>query len=200
MVNEFIEGNRRFVANEFSAHPEYYSGLARAQQPRLLWIGCADSRASENVITDSKPGSIFVHRNVANIVAYNDVNLAAVLEYGVTHLKIPDIVVCGHYGCGGIRAVLEGVEETYIADWLLIADGAKERAAAIAQEKGLSREEHLRLLAEENVKLQLKHLRSFALLRNLARHGCCPRLHGWIYDVATGVIHVLDSGDPPEEE
>ena len=115
MIEEFLSGNRRFIDEEFSKNSAYYSDLAESQHPKILWIGCSDSRVSEDVITNSKPGSIFVHRNVANIVAFNDINIASIIEYGVTHLKIPDIVVCGHYNCGGIQAMLDGVEEHYIA-------------------------------------------------------------------------------------
>jgi carbonic anhydrase len=101
----------------------------------VLWIGCSDSRVPEDMITGSRPGTIFVHRNVANIVAFNDVNIAAIVEYAVAHLKIPDIIVCGHYNCGGILALDEGVEENYIADWLLISGGAKEKVDRIAMER-----------------------------------------------------------------
>jgi carbonic anhydrase len=194
MVDDFLAGNRQFVEQEFKRDINYYQGLAQSQHPKLLWIGCSDSRASEDIITGSKPGTIFVHRNVANIVAFNDVNIAAVLEYALNHLGIEDVVVCGHYGCGGIQALLEGVDENYIADWLLIASGAKDAVERVEKERALSREEKLRLLAEENVKLQIKHLRSFALIKNLERRGQAPRLHGWMYSFDTGEIKVLVDG------
>jgi carbonic anhydrase len=194
MVDDLLAGNRQFVEQEFKRDINYYQGLAQSQHPKLLWIGCSDSRASEDIITGSKPGTIFVHRNVANIVAFNDVNIAAVLEYALNHLGIEDVVVCGHYGCGGIQALLEGVEENYIADWLLIASGAKDAVERIEKERELSRTEKLRLLAEENVKLQIKHLRSFALIKNLDKRGKAPRLHGWMYSFDTGEIKVLIDG------
>ena len=194
-IDEFLEGNRRFVENEFNQNIGYYKDLSASQHPKILWIGCSDSRVSEDVITDSKPGSIFVHRNIANIVAFNDINVASIIEYAVTHLKIPDIVVCGHYNCGGIEAMLDGVEEHYISDWLLIANGAIEKADQIARHKQLSLKEHLDLLAEENVKLQIQHLRGLSLIRNMHKRGELPRIHGWIYSVESGLIKVLVDGN-----
>src|SRR6202044_2543770 len=123
-------------------------------------------RVSEDIITGSKPGTIFVHRNIANIVSFNDVNVAAIIEYAVDHLGVPDIVVCGHYQCGGIAAIEDGVQSHYVADWLLIASGAKERVDQAAREQGLSRVAKLELLVEENVRLQIKHLKSLSLLKN----------------------------------
>jgi carbonic anhydrase len=137
---------------------------------------------------------MFVHRNVANIVAFNDVNISAILEYGVVHLKIQDIIVCGHTRCGGIAAIEDGVHENYIADWLCIATGAKESANRIAAERKLSREEKLAVLTEENVKLQIKHLKNLALIRNMHAKGRLPRIHGWLYRVETGSIDVLIDG------
>jgi carbonic anhydrase len=194
MITALLEGNRKFIETEFITHLDHYRSIAQAQSPRVLWIGCSDSRVSEDVITGSKPGTIFVHRNIANIVAFNDVNVAAIIEYAVTHLKIPDIIVCGHTRCGGIAALLEGVEENYIADWLLIAGGAREVVDRAARERGLAREEILQLLVEENVRLQIKHLKNFALIRNLHRKGDLPHIHGWVYDVDSGQIRVLVDG------
>src|SRR5439155_19680279 len=161
MIDSLLEGNRRFMESEFQQHLDYYQAIAQAQTPKVLWIGCSDSRVSEDVITGSKPGTIFVHRNVANIVAFNDVNVAAIIEYAVEHLKIPDIVVCGHTKCGGIAAIHDGadIENHYIADWLLIASGARDALERTARERPMTREERLNFLVEENVRLQIKHLR-----------------------------------------
>jgi carbonic anhydrase len=192
MINDLLAGNAAFVQTEFNNHLDYYRRIAQAQEPKVLWIGCSDSRVSEDVVTGSKPGTIFVHRNIANIVAFNDVNVAAILEYAVTHLKIPDIVVCGHTRCGGIAALDEGVEENYIADWLLIASGAKLKIDQLALERKLTRDQKLELLVEENVRLQINHLKMFALIKNLHKKSELPRIHGWVYDVDTGKIRVLE--------
>jgi carbonic anhydrase len=195
MIDEFLSGNRQFVEKEFNKNESYYKELAGHQHPKILWIGCSDSRVSEDVITNSKPGSIFVHRNIANIVSFNDINIASIVEYAVKHLKIPDIVVCGHYNCGGVQAMLQGIEEPYIADWLLIASGAIDKAQQIAESQNLTMKQHLDLLAEENVKLQIKHLRSMSLIRTMHKKGKTPRIHGWIYSVETGLINVLVDGN-----
>jgi carbonic anhydrase len=194
MIDELLTGNQRFVNEEFQRNLDYYKSIAAAQSPQVLWIGCSDSRVSEDVITNSRPGTMFVHRNVANIVSFNDVNVAALLEYAVTYLKIPDIIICGHTRCGGIRAIEEGVRENYISDWLLIAGGAKERTNQKAKELGLTSEQKLNLLAEENVKLQIAHLSKLSFIRNLHDTGELPRIHGWMYDVDTGRLKVVVEG------
>lgn len=198
MIDQLLDGNSKFVSGEFRPNEEYYQAIAAKQRPRVLWIGCSDSRVSEHQMTGSKPGTMFVHRNVANIIAFNDVNISAILEYGVVHLKIEDIIVCGHTRCGGIAAIEDGVHENYIADWLCIASGAKVVADRIAEERGLSREEKLAVLTEENVKLQIKHLKNLALIRNMHKKGSLPRIHGWLYRVETGTVDVLVDGRDPK--
>jgi carbonic anhydrase len=193
-IDDLLEGNDQFVAKEFYPHAAYYQAIAKRQSPKVLWIGCSDSRVSEDVITGSRPGTMFVHRNVANIVSFNDINIASIIEFGLVHLKIADIIVCGHTRCGGIAAIEDGVHENYIADWLCIASGAKVAADRIASEKNLSREEKLEVLTAENVKLQIKHLRSLAIIRNMREKGPAPRIHGWLYRVETGKVDVLIDG------
>jgi carbonic anhydrase len=199
-IDHLLDGNVKFVAEEFHAHAAYYQSIAKRQAPKVLWIGCSDSRVSEDVITGSRPGTLFVHRNVANIVAFNDVNVASIIEYGVTHLKIEDVIICGHTRCGGIAAIEDGVHENYIADWLCIASGAKEAADRIAKEKDLNREQKLEVLTAENVKLQIKHLKSLALIKNMHAAGPLPRIHGWLYRVETGKVDVLVDGRKGHEE
>jgi len=195
MIDTLLDGNRRFVAEEFATHLPYYKAIAATQTPQVLWIGCSDSRVSEDVITGSKPGTMFVHRNVANIVSFNDVNLAALVEYAIAHLKIPDIIVCGHTRCGGIQAIEDGVTENYISDWLLIANGAKVIADRVAIEQSLTREQKLELLTRENIKLQIKHLQDISFIKRRRASGGLPRVHGWVYSVDTGKIEVLVDGN-----
>jgi carbonic anhydrase len=195
-IKAMLEGNRRFVQGEFNARLDYYKGIAQGQTPKVLWIGCSDSRVSESAITDSLPGTIFVHRNVANIVAFNDVNIASVIEYAVSNLRVSDIVVCGHTRCGGIAAIDAGIEDHYIADWLLIAGGAKQVVDQVAREQKLTDDERLNLLVEENVKLQIGHLKELSVLKHRHAPAHSPRVHGWVYDVDTGKINVLIDGYP----
>ncbi len=192
MVQRFLEGNRRFVEGEFQERAHVYRALTEGQEPKLLWIGCADSRVSETAVTDSMPGEIFVHRNVANIVAFQDTNVAAVLEYGLKHLKIPDVVVCGHYGCGGVRALDAGIGDPFIEDWLLVSYTVKARADAMPDLQGEARH---RWMVEENVRLQVRHLATTGVLRRArAEPGGGPSLHGWVYDIATGELNVVVDG------
>jgi carbonic anhydrase len=197
MIDNLLNGNRHFVANEFQQNSTYYEKISEQQNPQVLWIGCSDSRVSEDVITGSKPGTIFAHRNIANIVAYSDMNLGAILEFALVHLKIPDIVVCGHTRCGGIQAIYDGVNEENIADWLLASTPALELAGARTIGKNYTRDEQLTCLSEENVKVQVKHLHSLSLIRKFEHQGTAPRIHGWLYSVQTGTIKVLVNGNEP---
>ena len=189
-MERFLAGNRRFVQGEFANNREYYYKVSLEQHPTLLWIGCSDSRVSPSIITDSRPGEIFVHRNIANIVAFNDGNLLAVLEYAIKHLKIPDVIICGHYGCGGIQALDTGIEDPFITNWLLISQGALN---TVNKTVGLSPIERHRRLVEENIRLQLKHLSLISMVRNARQDNGMPNLHGWVYDLDNGEIAVVES-------
>lgn len=195
MPKILLEQNARFVAGEFRTHVDYYQHIAVEQTPKVIWIGCADSRVSEDIITGSRPGTMFVHRNIANIVSYNDPGLMAVLEYGLLHLKIEDVIICGHTRCGGIEAVEKGVDEYCIADWLCMASEAKDAVDQIAATHVLSADQKLELLAMENVRVQIGHLNRLGLIRQLHQQGTTPRIHGWLYRLETGKIDVLVDGE-----
>lgn len=193
MISTLLDGNRRFVTEVFDREREYFSELAKLQRPTVLWIGCSDSRVPVNTITQTRPGEIFVHRNVANIVATNDWNLSAVLEFSINHLKIPDIVVCGHYGCGGIAALDdENDEDRYIPIWLNNAYKAKERVddKLLELHFSISPEQRMNLIVEENVRLQLEHLLEYPFVRNAMNQGRLS-VHGWVYDMTSGDIRVV---------
>ncbi len=194
MISSLLAGNRRFVASTFRRERAYFERLARQQAPTVLWIGCSDSRLSVNVITDTRPGDIFVHRNVANVVAENDWNLSAVLEFSINHLKIPDVVICGHHGCGGIAALdAERAADRYIPIWLSNARRALERVDDRLRAGGVavSRERRLELVVEENVRLQLEHLHAYPFVRRAMEQGRL-KTHGWVYSMATGRLGELD--------
>lgn len=199
MIRTLLDGNRRFVADVFAKDKEYFFELTQAQNPTVLWIGCSDSRVPVNTITQTKAGEVFVHRNVANIVATNDWNLSAVLEFSINHLRIPDIVVCGHYGCGGIHA-LDGDpgDDRYIPMWLINAQKAVTRVdRRLEAELGeVAPEIRHRLIVDENVRLQLEHLQEYPMIVAALREKRL-RLHGWVYDMASGAIRVISSKDDP---
>lgn len=193
MITSLLDGNKRFVTEIFDRERDYFEELAKTQRPTVLWIGCSDSRVPVNTITQTKPGDVFVHRNVANIVATNDWNLSAVLEFTINHLKIPDIVVCGHYGCGGIAAMDDDlVDDRYIPIWLNNAYKAKEKVdeKILSLRIKLSQEQRMQLIVEENVRLQLVHLREYPFVRAAMQEKKLS-IHGWVYDMSNGGIKVV---------
>lgn len=197
MIRTLLDGNRRFVAEVFDRDKDFFAELTQAQNPTVLWIGCSDSRVPVNTITQTKAGEVFVHRNVANIVATNDWNLSAVLEFSITHLQIPDIVVCGHYGCGGIRALdADPGADRYIPIWLINAQKAAKRVdrRLEAEIGNVDPETRHRLIVDENVRLQLEHLQEYPMVA-AALGAKRLRLHGWVYDMASGGIKVISSQD-----
>jgi carbonic anhydrase len=198
VLDDLLRRNRQWAEAQVQADPQFFARQVAGQQPRLLWIGCSDSRVPAEQILDCGPGELFIHRNVANIVAYNDINISAVIQYATEQLNVPDIVVCGHYGCGGVAAACADRNlHGYIGDWLFIADWARREVASRLEKEGrtVPREELLRLVVEENVRLQIRHLRGLSVIRECwDRTPALPRLHGWIYDIATGLIKVVETG------
>jgi carbonic anhydrase len=195
MITSLLEGNKRFVAETFEKEKEFFAQLAKSQKPTVLWIGCSDSRVPVNTITQTRAGEVFTHRNVANIVATNDWNLSAVLEFSINHLKIPDIVICGHYGCGGIQALIqESGDDKYIPVWLINAYKAKERVDEKigALHIDIPEEQRMNLIVEENVRLQLEHLQEYPFVRKAMQEKKL-NIHGWVYDMGTGEIKIVKS-------
>lgn len=197
-LSDLLAQNRARAAERVARDPEFYLRLARGQHPRLLVIGCSDSRVPVEDVLGCGPGEIFVHRNVANIVAYNDINIAAVVQFASQHLAVPDIVVLGHYGCGGMKAACAPAQPSgYIGDWLAIAGWAKRAVDARleAARETVEGDPYLQLVVEENVRLQMTHLSHLSVLREQwARTPGVPRLHGWVYDLETGLVKVIVPG------
>ena len=196
-LSDLLQQNRKWAAEQLKTSPDFFSRQLAGQKPRLLWIGCSDSRVPAEQILGCGPGELFIHRNVANIVAFNDINISAVIQYATRHLMVPDIVVCGHYGCGGVQAACERkAVQNYIRDWLNIAEGALRLVEGRLVQEGstVPKDELLRLVIEENVRLQIRHLRDLSVLRDCweATPGV-PRLHGWVYDMSNGLIKVLEA-------
>jgi carbonic anhydrase len=191
-----LNKNKEWADASILNDPDFFQRHATGQHPRLIWIGCSDSRVPSEQILCCGPGELFVHRNVANIVAYNDVSLATVLQYGIEHLAIDDIVVCGHYECGGIAAACESkpIGDGYLGDWLMIAKWAQRLVDnSIGDENGnISRADYLRLVVEENIRLQIKHLSHLNVVKkSWEKRPGIPRLHGWVYDIHTGLIKII---------
>jgi carbonic anhydrase len=200
-LERLLRNNEAWAAARLKEDPEFFARLARLQAPEVLWIGCSDSRVAANVITDTLPGEIFVHRNVANLVIHTDVNLLSVLEYGVNILGVKHIIVCGHYGCGGVRAALTNQSFGIINTWLrAIKDVYRlheaELRACATDDARLDR------LVELNVREQLYHLAKTEVIQKAWKDGNRPTLHGWVYGLETGRLVPqleLPPGAPVEE-
>lgn len=191
---ELFVNNRTWSAARLAEDPAYFERLCRLQAPRGLWIGCADSRVPANQILGLAPGEIFVHRNVANVVAPGDGNALAVLQYAVEVLRVGHVIVCGHYGCGGVAAALDGTRfGAPLDDW--IGHVRAVRDAAAAELAGLpDREARWRRLCELNVAAQVRAVAATAIVREAQRRGQALILHAWIYDLRDGLLRDLDLG------
>jgi carbonic anhydrase len=180
--------NKAWAAEKKSEDPEYFERLSHLQAPEFLWIGCSDSRVPANEITGTQPGEIFVHRNVANLVVNTDVNLLAVLDYAVTHLKVKHVIVCGHYGCGGIKAAATKSDYRPVLNmWLRnIKDVMRHHRQELENMK--DEENRLDRLVELNVQEQVYNLAKTTIIQRCWEKEMRPDLHGWVYGLKDGII------------
>jgi len=199
IYQRLLEGNRLWVQEKIDQDPQFFDRLSQGQRPEVLWIGCSDSRVPANEITGTQPGDIFVHRNIANMVVHSDMNLLSVLDYAVNILHIKHIIVCGHYGCGGVLASMTNEEYGLVDNWLrFIKDvyrmHARELDAIADQEKRFDR------LVELNVVEQVFDLTKTTIVQGAWRRGQPLAVHGWVYSLKTGLIKDLGVNfDSPEK-
>lgn len=191
LYRRVFENNRRWVAEKRASDPEFFTRLARGQKPEFLYIGCADSRVPANEIMGLDPGEVFVHRNVANLVVNIDANANAVIQYAVEHLKVKHIVVCGHYGCGGVQAAMHSTDMGLLNGWL-----REVRDVYRLHEKELDSiaDEAARYdrLVELNVEEQCVNVIKTAFVqKSHLRHGF-PVVHGWVYHLDEGLLRDLE--------
>jgi len=183
--------NLAWVERTRKADPEFFDKLGKGQNPNFLYIGCADSRVPANVIMDCQPGEVFVHRNVANIVPNTDLNSHSVIEYAVEHLEVDHIVVCGHYGCGGVLAAMEPQDMGILNGWLREVRDVyrlhRDELNAIDSE-----EARYRRLVELNVQEQCIHIMKVATVQKHYLRRKHPIVHGWVFDVNDGILHDLE--------
>jgi carbonic anhydrase len=186
-----LENNKAWVEKQNAVNPEFFNELAAGQSPEYLWIGCSDSRVPANEITGTRPGEMFVHRNIANMVVHSDMNLLSVLSYAVEVLKVKHIIVCGHYGCGGVKAAMGNKQFGLIDNWLRhIKDVYRLHHAeldAITDE-----EKRVRRLVELNVIEQVNDLGKTTIVQNAWSNNQPLHIHGWVYDIQDGLIKDLD--------
>lgn len=189
LLQNLLQKNREWASGVHQKDPGFFSRLANQQAPQYLWIGCSDSRVPANQITGLAPGEVFVHRNVANVVAETDFNLLAVLQYAVDVLKVRHIIVCGHYGCGGVRAALENVRHGMIDNWLY---GIRALSRAHRAElDGLPPEAAVDRLCELNVLAQARHVARTTIIEDAWDRGQEISVHSWIYRLDNGIIQPL---------
>jgi carbonic anhydrase len=186
-----LEGNMRFVANTTKFDPEFFHKLAQQQKPQFLWIGCSDSRVPATEITNTTPGSIFVGRNIANVVVNTDLNLLSVVYYAVKVLKVKHIIVCGHYGCGGVKAAMSKESFGFLDNWLL---NLKDIYRSHSKELDAIEDETMRLdrFVELNVLEQVKNLAKISFIQEEWAAGEFPYVHSWVYRLDDGNIKNLD--------
>lgn len=193
MLADLLEHNFRWATERRREDPEFFSRLSALQRPDYLWIGCSDSRVPANVITGLQPGEVFVHRNVANLVHRADINLLSVLEFAVESLEIKHIIVCGHYGCGGVRAAMDGHRHGVIDHWLQpIRDVADEHHAALA--KIIDPDTRLNQLCELSISAQVAGLARTPIIQSAWKRGRNLSIHGWIYGLNDGLLRDLECG------
>ena len=194
-----FDANRAWAASMQAQDPGFFDRLRHQQTPELLWIGCSDSRLTPNQIIGRAPGEVFVHRNVANVVVHTDMNCLSVLQYGIEVLGVRDVIVCGHLGCGGVRAALDTKPLGLIDNWLRhIRDVARRHRDEIeALTDGVARED---LLCELNVAAQVENVCHTTIVQDAWRRGQPLAVHGWLYALADGLLRDLRvSVERPEQ-
>ena len=190
-LKHLFDQNLAWAASVNKEDPEFFLRLSKQQAPKYLWIGCSDSRVPANQIVNLPPGEVFVHRNIANVVVHTDLNCLSVLQFAVEILKVEHIIICGHYGCGGIEAALDDKEYGLMDGWL---HHIKEISRLNAgQFEGLQHQQKLNLLCELNVKEQVNNVGNTSIVQDAWKQGANLAIHGWIYNIENGILHDLNT-------
>jgi carbonic anhydrase len=191
LLNHLFEKNKQWAERIHSSNPGFFAQLAQQQNPDYLWIGCSDSRVSASQIIDVAPGEVFVHRNIANVVVHTDLNCLSVIQYAVEILQVKHVIVCGHYGCGGIRAAMENREHGLIDNWLRhIKDVYRYHQTKI--DACETEHEKIERLCELNVIEQVANVCHTTIVQNAWRAGQELAVHGWIYSLENGILQDLN--------
>ena len=179
--------NRQWVTQQLQLDPQYFNRMANGQQPEFLYIGCSDSRVQPEDFMGVKPGEVFVHRNIANLVPNNDTNSQSVVQYAVEYLNVKHIIVCGHYGCGGVKAALDNKDLGFLNCWIQNIDDVhrlhRQEMNALPDEAA-----RFRRLVELNVQEQCLNIMKLSFVQQARSRGDYPRIHGWVYDMAQGTV------------
>ncbi len=191
-LKALFDNNKSWAADILARDPEFFTRLSRQQAPEYLWIGCSDSRVPANEIIDLPPGEVFVHRNIANMVVHSDLNCLSVIQYAVEILKVKHIIVCGHYGCGGIKSALEVQGHGLIDNWLRhVKDVIRFNQDEM---EGLDFEHSMDRLCELNIIEQVTNVCNTTTVQNAWDQGADLNIYGWIYNVSNGIlVELVDS-------
>jgi carbonic anhydrase len=197
-IEKLLLENKAWAAERTEENPEYFNELAKIQKPDYLWIGCSDSRVPANEITGTSPGEIFVHRNIANMVVHTDINLLSVLTYAIDVLEVQHVIVCGHYGCGGVKAAMGNQYLPLINNWLrnikdVFKSNKKELFDIADENKRFDR------LVELNVIEQVHHLAETNIVQGAWKKRKMPIIHGWVYGLNNGIIHPIITITPDSD-
>lgn len=184
-LKRYLLQNKAWAQGQIEMDPEYFDVMAESQAPEILWISCSDSRIPPDEIINTNPGNLFVHRNIANLVYTNDKNLLSVIEYSVKYLKVKYIIVCGHYGCGGVKAAMDKIDNPILAEWT-------QMVAELNAAGDLSFDE----LVEKSVSHQVQNLTKIPAIRETWKTSPYPKLVGWVYDLKSGRIKEVTDVDP----
>lgn len=188
---KIIDNNREWSETKLGEDPDYFKRLAQGQQPPLLWIGCSDSRVPANEIIGAQPGEVFVHRNIANMVVHSDMNMLSVLDYAVNVLKVRHVIVCGHYGCGGVKAAMGNQSIGIIDNWVRhIKDVYRHNKSYL--DSIVDETKRFDAFVEINVKEQVFDLAKTSIVQGAWKNGQQLYLHGWVYGLDTGIIKDLE--------
>ena len=191
-LQPLFDSNRNWAQGAKMVDPHYFENLVAQQTPKYLWIGCADSRVPANQILGLAPGEVFVHRNIANVVVHSDFNCLSVIEYAVAYLKVEHIIVCGHYGCGGVNAALQNNKLGLIDNWLRhIRDVRQKHDEVLSGVK--DPEQELKMLCEFNVIEQVYNVCHTTIVQDAWEQGQKLSVHGWIYSLKDGLLNDLDT-------
>jgi carbonic anhydrase len=188
---KILENNKKWSANKLNEDPDFFKKLSKGQAPPLLWIGCSDSRVPANEVIGAAPGEVFVHRNIANMVIHTDINMLSVLDYAVNVLKVKHVIVCGHYGCGGVKAAMGDHNIGIIDNWIRHIKDVyrlhRNHLDSITNE-----EERFDAFVEINVKEQVFDLAKTSIVQNAWKNGQDLCVHGWVYGLDNGIVTDLE--------
>jgi carbonic anhydrase len=191
LLAKLIENNRKWAASVTESDPEFFSNLAKQQVPQFLWIGCSDSRVPANQIVGVAPGEVFVHRNIANVVVHTDFNCLSVIEFAVAVLKVKHVIVCGHYGCGGVKAASQDHHLGLIDNWLRhIRDVRQKHEASLRA--AADDAQRVDRLCELNVVEQVNNVCHTTVIQEAWERGQSLAVHGWIYRIEDGLIRDMN--------